>query len=438
MSPLSAASAVSFLEKACFILPKHSHMPTSPRSIPAPAIHLGWPITPWTGWGRYGLNLAAELRRAGCAVAVDGIAGWQQCSAEEQTALGGVIDLSQRAAGEPAIPVAVSLQAIGNRGSCSPRSQAIEAERTIGVIFSEDTRWLPEEVARLNELSAVVAGSTWNAAVLRAAGVRNVVTILQGIDPELWCQTAPDPGFAARLAGRFALFSGGKLEFRKGQDIVLAAFRRFHSLHPDAVLVTAWQNPWPETIRGIDLAGHVTGLPKVVTGAGGDSLDLATWAAAQGIERSAFIDLGLLAGHDLPRWVRACDLAVFANRAEGGTNLVAMECIAAGLPTVLSGNTGHLDLADDATMLSGQGRVPVGCPFYRDMTGWGETSVADLVAAMEQGYAQRHAPRAALAARGREFAARCSWRENARQMLRVLGLSGEPLERSGRPGQSGT
>jgi len=420
------------------VLPKHYSMHTSLRSIPAPAIHLGWQITPWTGWGRYGLNLAAELRRAGCAVAVDGIAGWNECAATEQTALAGIIDLSQRPSTDPPIPVAVSLQAIGNRGSRSPRSQAIAAERTMGVIFSEDTRWLPEEVARLNELSAIIAGSAWNAAVLRAAGVRNVVTILQGIDPELWCQTAPDRGFAARLAGRFAVFSGGKLEFRKGQDIVLAAFRRFHSLHPDAVLVTAWQNPWPETIRGIDLAGHVTGLPKVVTSAAGDSLDLAAWAAAERIERNAFIDLGLLAGHELPRRVRACDLAVFANRAEGGTNLVAMECLAAGLPTVLSGNTGHLDLADHATMLSRQGRVPAGCPFYRDMTGWGETSVDDLVAAMEQGYAQRHAPRAALEARGREFAARCSWEENGRQMLGVLGLAGEPLEGSAASGQSGT
>jgi hypothetical protein len=115
-----------------------------------------------------------------------------------------------------------------------------------------------------------------------------------------------------------------------------------------------------------------------------------------------------------------------------------MECLAAGLPTVLSGNTGHLDLADHATMLSRQGRVPAGCPFYRDMTGWGETSVDDLVAAMEQGYAQRHAPRAALEARGREFAARCSWEENGRQMLGVLGLAGEPLEGSAASGQSGT
>jgi glycosyltransferase involved in cell wall biosynthesis len=398
-------------------------MHPSPRSIPV--IHLGWQITPWTGWGRYGLNLARELQQCGYAVVVDGVAESRHLSAAEQQSLAGMTIVSERSSDAPPIPVAVSLQSFGNRGSCSPRSPAIQAERRVGVIFSEDTRWQPDEVARLNECEAVIAGSSWNAAVLRAAGVHNVATILQGIAADLWCQTAPDPGFAERLAGHYLVFSGGKLEFRKGQDIVVAAFRRFHRQHPDAVLVTAWQNPWPQTMLGLGLAGYVHGLPQVVKGPAGDALDLHAWAAAQGIESGAFVDLGLLAGHELPRFVKACDMAVFANRAEGGTNLVAMECIAAGLPTVLSGNTGHLDLVDSATMLSNQGRVPEGCPFYRETTGWGETSVDDLVAAMEQGYARRHAApgsRAAIEARGREFAERFSWAENARRLLSLLNL----------------
>jgi hypothetical protein len=41
-------------------------------------------------------------------------------------------------------------------------------------------------------------------------------------------------------------------------------------------------------------------------------------------------DAGAMAG-----LLRDVDLAVFPNRCEGGTNLVAMECLAAGVPTVL-------------------------------------------------------------------------------------------------------
>jgi len=32
---------------------------------------------------------------------------------------------------------------------------------------------------------------------------------------------------------------------------------------------------------------------------------------------------------------------------QGGTNLVAMEAFAAGIPSIISANTGHLDLIDD-------------------------------------------------------------------------------------------
>ena len=38
-----------------------------------------------------------------------------------------------------------------------------------------------------------------------------------------------------RHAGdRFRVFSGGKLEWRKGQDIVVEAFKRFSNMHPRA------------------------------------------------------------------------------------------------------------------------------------------------------------------------------------------------------------
>jgi hypothetical protein len=44
---------------------------------------------------------------------------------------------------------------------------------------------------------------------------------------------------------RFKIFSGGKLEFRKGQDLVLLAFRAFAHRHSDVLLGTAWSQPWP-------------------------------------------------------------------------------------------------------------------------------------------------------------------------------------------------
>ncbi len=47
------------------------------------------------------------------------------------------------------------------------------------------------------------------------------------------------------LAGRFVVFSGGKFELRKGQDVV-RAYKVLQDHHPDLVLVNAWFNPWPD------------------------------------------------------------------------------------------------------------------------------------------------------------------------------------------------
>ena len=50
-------------------------------------------------------------------------------------------------------------------------------------------------------------------------------------------------------AAKFVVFSGGKLEWRKGQDLVLAAFRNLLQRNPSlrgaagAILVTAWVDP---------------------------------------------------------------------------------------------------------------------------------------------------------------------------------------------------
>jgi hypothetical protein len=44
----------------------------------------------------------------------------------------------------------------------------------------------------------------------------------------------------------------------------------------------------------------------------------------------------------MPQILREIDVAVVPNRFEGGTNLVAMECMACGMPVILSANTGYL------------------------------------------------------------------------------------------------
>lgn len=259
----------------------------------------------------------------------------------------------------------------------------------------------------------IVAGSTWNAKLLQAHGLLNVRTVLQGVDPTLF--------HPARRQGlfpdRFLVFSGGKLERRKGQDIVLAGFRQFASRHPEALLVTAWHSPFPSEARSLDVGRVVS---PVVSGEGG-RLDPAAWAVANGIRAEQVLDLGAAPNATMPAILREMDAAVFPNRGEGGTNLVAMEAMACGVPTVLSRNTGHLDLIEDGNCytLDDQGVLSgLEGPFC-GVPGWGESDPAELAEALERIYRVRKGAEL-VGARGAETLRRLSWASAATQLKDIL------------------
>jgi glycosyltransferase involved in cell wall biosynthesis len=240
-----------------------------------------------------------------------------------------------------------------------------------------------------------------------------VHTILQGVDPTQF-HRAPKLG---ALRDRFLIFSGGKAELRKGQDIVLTAFKIFAKRHPDATLVTAWHSPWPHLARSLDQ----TGIAAPVAFGKDGKLDVAAWAAANEIAADQVIDLGDVPNLSMPTILREMDAAVFANRAEGGTNLVAMECMACGIPVILSRNTGHLDLIeeDNCYQLADQRAVENRWNSIGDVQCWGESQVDEVVERLEQAYADR----AEAARRGRRGAAmmkRLTWAETARQMKNVV------------------
>jgi glycosyltransferase involved in cell wall biosynthesis len=281
-------------------------------------------------------------------------------------------------------------------------------------VFFEDTHFTPDAIDRARALDAIIAGSTWNAEVLRACGLDNVHAVIQGIDPTVF-----HPASRTGLFGdRFVVFSGGKLEYRKGQDIVVAAFRKFRARHADALLVTAWHNHWPQLIVDLDLAGHVGGVPRQA----GGSLLIGEWLAANGIPESSTVDIGLTPNALMGQIVREADVALFPNRCEGGTNLVAMECMAAGVPTIVSSNTGHLDLVatGGCFALRHQGSVPHPTRYFSGVDGWGESSVNEIVDLLERLHADRQLARE-RAALGAEAMQKLSWQSQIRKLLAVLG-----------------
>lgn len=354
-----------------------------------PWLGITWSISNRFGWGIYGLNLVIELLKRQTPAPVcfgdivtdtlssDIIEKLQPAIQFQQQNLQNFYKMGQVAK----LGDAIVLHALGNGMEWSMVSQGVEGEINAGVIFFEYTEISEEGRQRLSRLNGTVAGSTWNADVLKSWGVQNVETVFQGVDTELFM---PKPR-TDEYEGKFAVFSGGKLDFRKGQDIVLTSFKRFAETHPDAVLVTAWQNLWPLTALPMKFSPHVTTLPDIRPDG---SMNLEKWAAEQGVAPEQFIDLGMQPNAAMPDLLKNMDLAIFPNRCEGGTNLVAMETMACGIPCVLSENTGHLDLtADDRSYVLRTQRKVEAEILATD--GWGESDVDELVACMEAAYDNR-------------------------------------------------
>jgi glycosyltransferase involved in cell wall biosynthesis len=211
------------------------------------------------------------------------------------------------------------------------------------------------------------------------------------------------------------IFSGGKLEFRKGQDLVLKAFKLFHQRHSEALLVTAWGNKWDW--RDTALAALTDTAP--VQPAPDGEVDSARWALENGIPPDALIALGRTPNIAMPHVLREADVGLFANRCEGGTNLVAMECMACGVPVILSANTGHLDLlepGDVALPLTRQAPVKWD---GADVEGWGESDVDEIVERLETIWRNREAARS-IGQRGAAFMATMTWDRQTERLLRAL------------------
>lgn len=384
-----------------------------------------WAASTFFGWGVYGVNLALHAGRCGvdATSALPVPADRLAVDPLRRAALAGFLARSETLTGQLAAHSnhvveahGLVLHALGNDlvlATLAAHGSCVTGRPSIGVVFSEDTAFSAAARQRAAGYPLIVAGSRWNAEVLAANGIGPCAVVLQGVDTTLF-HPAPRAGL---LSGRFVVFSGGKLEFRKGQDLVLRAFRIFRQRHPEALLVTAWHSPWGHRVAsGMD---HCPGVAPVHAAADG-SIDVRRWMADNGVPADAVIDLGAVPNAQMPPILGEADAAVFVSRCEGGTNLVAMEAMACGVPCVLSDNTGHRDLiAGDNCLAVRQQRpiAPVGG--LRGTEGWGESDPEDIAAALERIYDDRQAA-ADIGRRGAETVARLSWRDQIAALIERL------------------
>lgn len=381
---------------------------------------IGWQVGGTTGWGVYGLALMLRGAQRGLVPVPVYVSPKFAPDPLEARALKPLekhwrIEQQFFDLGDGGAVDYPFLMGLGNDLRPPEAIAAVRGAPDHGVVFFEHRNIAPEGIAFARErFASIVAGSSWNAEVLRDLGFPDVAFCPQGIDLTRF-HPAPRSGV---LGDRFVVFSGGKLEFRKGQDIAIAAFRRFRERHPDALLMTAWHNHWDASVASIARSPHGFGAP--VRAGGNGPWKMSEWLADQGIPADAVIDLGETDHRAMPQLLRECDVGLFPNRCEGGTNLVAMECMACGVPAILSDNTGHRDLLavpGAALRLARQTTVGGGAAMFAD---WGESDPDEIVDHLEWVYANR-AEAAEVGAAGAAVMADWGWPAKIDALFAALG-----------------
>ncbi len=389
---------------------------TKGRAQPAPArltrLGLGWKPGYESGWDVYGANLVKRLLTRGDIepIAVNPIIVGPIEGQPFHDLFDHSLSIVADALASGRRHDFTGLIGLGNdfaRFPCLGRCR-----REVGVIFLEDTRLSDAGRARAAAFDHIVAGASWGAQVLAGHGLNNVTTVLQGIDPSLF-----HPTVRAKPGPRFRIFTGGKLEFRKGQDLVLEAFKRFHARYPDSQLVVSWASPWHQVAKSIIWGGIVDDAPDI--NAKGQ-LDVAGWLTKHGLHGDMVEVLGLIPNTKMAEIYARVDCALFPNRCEGGTNLVAMEVMASGVPVILSANTGHLDLMTPDNCLALTRQSPVTAPIPMGLDGWGNSDVDEIVGHLETLYHDRELA-TAMGQRGAQRLAQLSWGSQIDALVQAIG-----------------
>jgi len=356
-----------------------SPAPDSPAETLPPKLknyHFNFGVSDQFGWGIYGFNLVVEAYLQKLFVPIP-LAGINFLIPLDPISHRIFSDLESTWKSSPTIRTGDTvLVGLGNSGVQKLATE--EKTKQIGLIFFEHNRLPEDEIKSLREFDLVVAGSTWNLDKLKEYGVDRSKLIIQGVNSELF---RPLPKRV--LKDRFVVFSGGKLEYRKGQDLVVTAFSRFAEKHKDALLIASWNSPWGAAIAP---SVNLSKMTKPIRITDDFAVSVANWVSDNGIDSGQFVDLGAVPNRFMPDVFREADVAVFSNRCEGGTNLVAMEALSSGLACIISKNTGHMDIIRPGNCLPLTLQRPVAPIEDFPVQEWGESDVDEIISHLEKAY----------------------------------------------------
>ncbi len=275
------------------------------------------------------------------------------------------------------------LQAIGNQ-TLMPWGPEIKGTFKAGYTFFEENILQQEYIQNgKNNFDVVITGSKWCEEVLRDHGLDNVRTVIQGIDPQIF---NPYHSEKEIFKDRFVVFSGGKFEIRKGQDIVIKAYKVLQDRHKDVMLVNAWFNMWGDSMNTMAVSPHIkyevkskdykTVMNKILQDNGIDTRRVVTM-----LPRPNAI---------MAKIYKNTDIGLFPNRCEGGTNLVLMEYMACRKPVIASYSSGHRDVInkDNSIMIENMKQIDINRGDTR-IAVWDDPDLDETISHLEWAYQHR-------------------------------------------------
>lgn len=295
------------------------------------------------------------------------------------------------------------------------RVMDIFGAENIGYTFFENV--LPENsVENARFFDTIFAGSSWCRDRLIDRGITWSDVLIQGVDPAVFYPiTEEKPG----AKDQFVVFSGGKFELRKGQDIVIRAIKVLQDRHRDVLLVNGWHNAWAFSMNTMVSSPLIRYSPQK------------QWSVAylenllkdHGIDLSRTVQLPRVPQDQMRKIYSATDIGLFPNRCEGGTNLIMMEYMACGKPVTASLTSGHRDILTERNSLP----VTHLRPFeFRDGSGalsalWDDPDLDEVIESLEYAYQHRDALKALGKQAGEDMTKR-TWKHTASDLLNKIGI----------------
>ncbi|TSA52859.1 MAG: glycosyltransferase family 1 protein [Planctomycetaceae bacterium] len=226
-----------------------------------------------------------------------------------------------------------------------PIENKIKGKPNIGYTFFEHSFLPSQSIEDARQIfDIVVAGSSWCENVLKQHGLQNTGCILQGVDRTIFnaCENQK-----TLFDDKFVIFSGGKLEFRKGQDLVIRAFKVLQDKYDDVLLVNSWFNPWSSSMQTMSASPYI----HFKFESDNYFQTIENLLLMNGIDPKNVVTLPPKPNVAMASIYKNTDCGLFPNRCEGGTNLVLMEYLACGKPAIVSNSSGHRDVANEHNAL---------------------------------------------------------------------------------------